>query len=152
MIGVEITGVEGLQADLKKYGVEAEKAIDKAVRDTTFAIETDAKRRLTGMYGSDKHTIHGGAGLLGSIYKNAVKIMEGVVGTAKHYAAYIEFGIGDLVFTSKSFTDEEKAVAAQFRGKKRVKGFKGDSFLGWAATNQSPKLIERIEKNLNAIK
>jgi hypothetical protein len=77
--------------------------------------------------------------------------MIGVVGTAKKYAPYIEFGIGDLVFTSKEFTDEEKQVASQFRGTKRVHGFKGISYLGWAATNQGPKLIERIEKNLNAI-
>ena len=151
-IGLKIDGIPGLIQDMSEYGINAEKAVDKAVTDTSKAVETDAKNRLRGMLGSDKHTVHGGAGLLGSIYNRVVKTMEKVVGTPVYYAPYIEFGIGDLVFTSQEFTAEEKEVAAQFKGTKHVHGFRGNSFLGWAATNQSKKLIERIENNLNAIK
>lgn len=162
-LGVEVEGVQGLLSDLKGYEKESERAIDKAVRDTTFAVEADAKKILRNYLISDSFITnksgkktkamrgHGGGGLLGSIYKNAVKSMEGIVGTAKSYAAYIEFGIGELVFTSKQFSAEEKEIAAQFRGTKKVKGFKGVSYLGTAATNQQPKLIERITTNLNAI-
>jgi len=147
MIGVEVIGTRDLQNDLNKYGVEGEKAINKAVSDTSKAIETDAKNRLRGGLGSAKHWIYGALGR--SIYNRVVQSMEKVVGTPVKYAPYIEFGIGEMVFTNMEFTAEERAVAAQFKGQKKVKGFKGDSFLNWAAHNQEKKLIERIEKNLN---
>lgn len=161
---IETSGINQLLADLKNYTKESEIAIDKGVKDTMLAIEREAKQILGNYLISEGEFVtnpsgkqvkarrgHGGSGLLGSIYRNAVKSMEGVVGTAKKYAAYIEFGIGELVFTSKEFSAEEKAVAAQFRGTKKVRGFKGVSYLGTAATNQGPKLIERITNNLNAI-
>lgn len=151
MIGLEIVNGRDVISDLAKYGKDAEKAIDKATDDTARAIESDAKKRLNGMLGSDKHTIHGGAGLLGSVYRRAVQIMERIVGSDKHYAAYIEFGIGEMVFTNMDFSEEAKQVAAQFKGTKRVKGFKGDSFLNWAAVNQEKKYPERIEKELNKL-
>lgn len=152
MIGIELIGSEGLQQDLRKYGVEAEKAINEAVKLTAAAIHLDAKHRLQGQLGSDKHMIHGFAGLVGSIYNKVVQSMERVVGSGKEYAPYIEFGIGEMVFTNMDFSAEAKAVAAQFKGKKKVKGFKGDSFLNWAAVNQEKKHIERIEKELNKIR
>jgi hypothetical protein len=149
MIGVEIIGAEGLRQDLNSYSKEAQKAIDKAVSDTAKAIETDAKKRLNGMFGSSKHVIF--ANLVKSIYKRKIESMEAVVGTPVHYAPYIEFGTGEKVFTNFEFDDEAKKVAAQFKGKKKVKGIKGDSFLNWAAVNQSKKLLERIETELNKI-
>jgi len=153
MIGVEIQGVEGLKKDLNAYSKEAQKAIDTAVKQTALAIQTDAKKRLNGMLGSNKHNIHGGAGLLGSIYHRIVESMEWVVGTPNFYAPYIEFGTGDLVFTNFDFDDYTKRVAAQFKGKgiKKV-NIRGDSFLNFAAVNQSKKLVERIETELNKIK
>ena len=156
MLSIEVDGINELQRDLTKYGKDAEKAINKACKDTATNIESDAKKRLKGMLGSDKHTIHGGAGLLGSISPRFIKMMEHVVGawstgTDKYYAPYIEFGIGEMVFTNMDFSDEAKAVAAQFKGKKKVKGFKGDSFLNWAAINQEKKHIQRIENELNKL-
>jgi len=151
MLSIEVDGINELQRDLTKYGKDAEKAINKAVSDTALNIQSDAKKRLNGMFGSDKHNIHGGAGLLGSVYNRVVKSMEKVVGSDKHYAPYIEFGIGEMVFTNMDFSDEAKAVAAQFKGKKKVKGFKGDSFLNWAAINQEKKHIQRIENELNKL-
>jgi hypothetical protein len=148
MIGVEISGVEGLLQDFKGYEKEAGKAIDKAVDDTASMIQTIAKNRLRGLLGSAKHTIHGGAGLLGSIYKRTVQAMEKVVGTPVYYAPYIEFGTGDLV----EIPEGAESVAIQFKGKGiRKVNIKGDSFLNYAAVDQQKKLIERIETNLNKI-
>jgi hypothetical protein len=152
MIGCEIIGIEGLRQDLNAYSKESQKAIDKAVKQTATQIESVAKKRLMGMMGSDKHTIHGGAGLLGSIYNRMIESMEWVVGTPNFYAPYIEFGTGDLVFTNFDFEDEAKKVASQFKGKGiRKVNIKGDSFLNFAAVNQSKKLVERIETELNKI-
>lgn len=149
MMSVELIGADDLQKDLKKYGKDGEKAISKAISDTSKAIETDAKNRLRGNLGSDKHWIYGALGR--SIYNRVVNAMEKVVGTPVKYAPYIEFGIGEMVFTNMDFSAEAKAVAAQYKGKKKVKGFKGDSFLNWAAINQEKKFQKRIEDNLNAL-
>lgn len=167
LIGVEIesSSVQGLIRDLKKYEKEIEKAIDKAVAQTSLAIQSDAKNRLRGMLGADsapsmpkqniktrQQTGHGGAGLLGSIYNRVVKSMEKVVGSNKHYAPYIEFGTGDLVFTNFDFDDNAKKVAAQYKGRGiRKVNIRGESFLNWAAVNQEKKLITRIETELNKI-
>jgi hypothetical protein len=148
-IGLEVTGVEDLIKDFKGYEKEAQKAMDKAIDDTSKAVESDAKKRLNGLFGSAKHNIHGGAGLLGSIYNRVVKTGEKVVGTSKEYAAYIEFGTGDLVEIPEGL----ESVAAQFRGKGiRKVNIKGDSYLNWAAINQRKRFIERISTNLNKIK
>lgn len=166
-IGVEIdnASIQGLLRDLKGYEKESENAINKAIAQTSLAIQTDAKNRLReyltniGEFLTDKKTGkkaasmrgHGGSGLVGSIYNRVVKSMEKIVGSDKHYAPYIEFGTGEKVFTNYDFDDEAKKVAAQFKGKKKVKGIRGVSFLNWAAVNQEKKHIERIETELNKI-
>jgi len=164
MIGIELVGAKELQEDMKRYGKDAEKAIDKAVTDTAKEIETESKNILRnylakeGVYITNKsgktaqsHRGHGGAGLLGSIRKKAVKTMEYIVIAAKDYAAYIEFGIGEMVFSSKQFTSDEKEWAEQYKGTKKVKGFKGVSYLGTATLNQSKKFEERITNELNKL-
>lgn len=151
IIGVQIdnASVQGLLRDLKGYEKESEQAINKAIHLTSLAIETDAKNRLRGLFGSEKHVIFGA--LVRSIYNRVIKSMEKAVGTNIIYAPYIEFGTGEKVFTNFDFDDEAKKVASQFKGKKRTKGIRGDSFLNWAAVNQEKKHIERIETELNKI-
>lgn len=166
MISVEIdnASIKGLLRDLKGYERESLKAISKATDQTALAIESDAKNRLRGNFGANSapsmpkmniktkvQTGHGGAGLLGSIYNKALSVIERIVGSDKKYAAYIEFGTGELVFTNSDFDNDAKKVAANFRGKKKVKGIRGESFLNWAAVNQEKKHIERIETELNKI-
>jgi hypothetical protein len=147
MIGCKIDGVERLIADFKGYKINAEKAVQRAIDQTGLAIQKDAKQRLKGMFGSAKHWITGN--LAASIYNRKTgNKLERVVGTHVEYAPYIEFGIGDFV----EIPEGTENVARQYKGKKKVKGFKGDSFLNWAAINQQPKLIERITKEMNAIK
>jgi hypothetical protein len=161
-IDIEVTGVKELIKSFKGYEVKAEAAINKAVDDTAVAIKADAQMRL--MMSSEGHvypkmnikthqqTGFGGAGLLGSIYNRIVKSMERVVGTSKHYAPYIEFGTGDLVFTNSEFDEEARETASKFKGKGiRKVNIRGTSFLNWAAVHQGKKHIERIIKNLNAI-
>jgi phage gpG-like protein len=163
MLSVEIIGAEGLKQDLNSYSKESQIAIDKAVSDTAQMIRTVAMNRLKGMLGSDPHSKpkigksgkqqgHGGAGLLDSIKRRKIQLMEWVTGTNQSYAAFIEFGTGDLVFTNFEFDDEAKKVAADFKGKGiRKVNIKGDSFLNYAAVDQSKKLLERIETELNKI-
>jgi hypothetical protein len=148
MIGnAEILGVEGLKADFRKYGKDAEKAVDIAVKQTGFAIQSDAKKRLNGMLGSAKHWITGN--LAKSIYKRPLQPMEMIVGTPVEYAPYIEFGTGDFV----EIPEGTEEVARLYKGKGlRKVNIKGDSFLNWAAVNQQKKLIERIEIELNKLK
>jgi hypothetical protein len=146
-IGLQVTGAEDLIKDFKGYEKEAQKAVDKAVSDTAKMIETDAKNRLKGLYGSAKHIVTGV--LRSSIYNKPAADGGKVVGTYVDYAPYIEFGTGDLVEIPEGTED----VAAQYRGKGiRKVNIKGDSFLNWAAVNQRKKFIERITNNLNKIK
>jgi hypothetical protein len=150
MIKLELVGADKLVAGFEKYKVESEKAIDRAVMKTTFAIETDAKKRLFGEHGSGKHWIKGR--LSASIFKRKIKSGEGVVGTNVNYAPYVEFGTGEKVFTNFDFDAEAKKVAAQYKGKKLTKGMRGDSYLVWALENQKEKHKERIIEELNKIR
>ena len=152
MIDFVLEGAYKLMLGFEKYKDESSKAVTDAVNETSLAVESDAKNRLAGNLGSNRHTVHGGAGLLGSIYKHKVNDFEKQVGTNQNYAPYIEFGTGDLVFTNFDFDANARQVASQYRGKGiRKVNIRGDSFLNWAAVNQQPKLIERIENNLNKI-
>jgi hypothetical protein len=110
-VGAEISGVDGLIADFKGYEKEAKEAIDIAVWTTAAMIESDAKKRLRGMFGSAKHWITGR--LADNIYNRKVADMEKVVGTDVVYAPYIEFGTGDMV----DIPEGSESVAALFKGK-----------------------------------
>jgi hypothetical protein len=160
MINVDMIGLEAVKGLLSTFNVKAARAIDKAVGDSALDIETIAKKRLMGQMGSAAHSVpkkgkgkqqgHGGGGLLGSIKRKRVKDMEWTVGTPSPYAPYIEFGTGDLVFTNFEFDDEAKAIASQFKGKGiRKVNIRGDSFLNYAAVNQSKKFIERVIEQIN---
>ena len=45
------------EKSIKRYGVESPKALLRAILNTAFAIETDAKYRLSGKLGSGKHIV-----------------------------------------------------------------------------------------------
>lgn len=162
-IGLEIIGIDKVITDFKGYELQAEKAVQKAVDDTASNVASDAKQRLEGGLGApinrstprtDPKTGkqaggHGGAGISGSIYNRSVTSTEKRVGTNKHYAAYLEFGTGDMVDIPAGL----ESIAAQYRGQgiKKV-NIRASSFLNWAAVNQRAKHIQRITDNLNAIK
>jgi hypothetical protein len=138
---VIVEGVPGLIADMKKVGVEVQKAVKRGVNRTALAIETDAKKKLT----SDGHIITGrlrasihaetkegqsfnysdkdGNAFDGSL-REQIGEVEAVAGTNVEYAPYIEFG------TSK--------IAA-------------DSYLGYAAVKQDKLLRERVTEEINKV-
>lgn len=148
---IEAVNVEEVIASLKDSGKECDDIIIKATADTAMAIESIAKKRLRGQLGSRKHWIHGAAGLAGSIYRRVDK-KEGIVGTGKHYAPYIEFGTGDDVFKNFDFDAETKSYAAQFRGRGiRKVNIKGDSYLFFAAKDQEKEFYRRIEEGINKL-
>ena len=149
-IDCEILGVSGVVSDFKKYGSEAEKAIDIAVKKTGLAVESDAKKRLKGMFGSAKHWISGR--LASSIYNRKIQNGERIVGTDVKYAPYIEFGTGSVVFQNFDFDADARRIASQYKGSGvRKVNIKGDSFMNWAAVNQQNKNVERIKEELNKI-
>ena len=150
MISVEVTGDKELIADLRGYEKQADKAIQKAVDDTARKIKEIAITRLKGGLGSAVHVIAGW--LIGSIYDKPGEKLERMVGTGQEYAPYIEFGTGELVFQNFEFDADSRRAAAEYKGKKKVKGIRGDSFLNYGAVNQRKKFIERITDNLNKIK
>jgi len=135
----------------EKYKVQSDKALDKAIDRTAFAVQKDAQSRLQGMFGSKRHIVF--ARLMRDIYLRTFGKFEKRVGSNVEYAPYIEFGTGDLVFTNFNFSPEAKVAAAEFKGRGiRKINIHGDSFLNWAAVNQTPKHRERIIEELNKIK
>lgn len=153
MISVEVTGDKELIADLKGYEKQSARAIQKAVDDTALKVKEIAITRLNGGMGSKIHTVHAGAGLLGSIYNRVIQTFERNVGTGIHYAPYREFGTGDEVFKNFEFDNQARQTAAEYKGKGiRKVNITGDSYLNFAAVNQRKKFIERITSNLNKIK
>jgi phage gpG-like protein len=137
--------VEGISEFLKRMKVTQEnihKACKKGIDRTALAVESDAKKKLK----SDGHIITGrlfssihaelkegqqfdytdknGKSFDGSL-KTEIDKLEAIAGTNVFYGPFIEFG---------------------------TKYFSGDSFMGWAALNQSKLLKDRIIKELNKIK
>lgn len=148
---VEAVNVDEAIASLKDFGKECDEVILKATADTAMAVESIAKKRLRGQLGSRKHWIHGAAGLAGSIYMR-VEEKEGIVGTGKHYAPYIEFGTGREVFKNFDFDAEAKSNAAQYRGRGiRKVNISGDSYLYFAAKDQEKEFYRRIEEGINKL-
>jgi hypothetical protein len=140
--GAKVEGAEQLITAMKGTHQEILKACKKGIDRTAFAIESDAKRKIT----ADRHIITGrlrasihaelkegesfdysddnGNTYNGSLREKVDK-MEAVAGTNVHYAPYIEFGT--------------RTISA-------------DSFLGWAALKNGKLLVDRIMQELNKIK
>jgi hypothetical protein len=158
MIGLSISGLDDCLKDFKDYELEADKAIQKASDDTIKAIVTDAKRRIQG--GTKDKSVEGKKGSMGRFLIKSIMRKkqyekdkyERVAGTDVPYAPYVEFGTGEKVFTNMDFDDQAKEVAKQFKGKKKVPGMTGVSFLNWSAINQRSKFIDRVKNELAKIK
>lgn len=149
-IGVEISGMQGVLNDFKRFDNEVEKAIIKATDDTAKNVISDARKRLKGLLGSSKHWITGTlAKSIKRMKQYEADKYEQVVGTDLEYAPYIEFGTGDMV----EIPEGAEGVASQFKGKGiRKVNIKGDSFLNWSAINQRGKFTERVKEQLSKIK
>ncbi len=152
---ISVEGVDDLKKDFDKYKIEASKAVNRATDKTAVAVRNDAVSRLKGLLGSAKHWI--GGTLAGHVYNNpytdvATRQYMRHVGNDMEYAPYIEFGTGDVVFTNFDFSEEAKREAEQYKGAGiRKVNIRGDSFLNWAAVNQSKKHSERVVTELNKI-
>lgn len=152
MISVEIIGTDGLMIDLKRYGVDAEKAIGRAITRTCAKIEGDAKKKLkSGLQkiGKELKEASRTGFLMSSIRRmknHENSIMEGVVGTDIEYAPYIEFGTGDYVEIPAGQED----VAAQYKGKGiRKVNIHAVSFLNYAMVTNEKTFVDRLEQELN---
>jgi hypothetical protein len=137
---------------IEAYRKASDNAVLTAIKQTASAIEKTAKLRLHGMMGSAKHWI---TGILAKSIKPRATGKKGeyIVGAFNcEYAPYIEFGTGDLVFTNFDFDAEARTVASEFKGAGiRKVNIRGDSFLNYAAVEQQPLLVKRIEDELNKV-
>lgn len=175
MIEVRLDGLsyDGLLKDLAAYGEKSRKAIRTAVVKTCYSTESTAKKRLRGMMGSAKHWITGR--LASSVHTEIeginnyqsgkdsmpgdgnldepIGFLNGVVGTNVDYGPSIEFGSKPHVIKARN----AKALAFKIGGlmifRKSVNhpGFKGESYLRYAAEVEEKKFPERIETELNKL-
>jgi hypothetical protein len=143
---VKIEGTRELVANMKATKEEIHRACKKGIDRTAIAVESDAKKRLSGQFGSSRHIVHdrlrasvhhelkngelynytdkNGKSFDGSL-KTEIDKLEAIAGTNVFYGPFIEFG---------------------------TKYFSGDSFLGWAALKQGKLLVERIKQELDKIR
>lgn len=148
---------------LDRFGRDAKKTIKDVVNATALAIETDAKRKLK----EDGHiSLHGGR-LIASVHAEKTPYesrgqdslntdfgeLEAIAGTNVVYAPHIEFGTKPHVIVPKN----KKTLAFQIGGTwiftKKVNhpGFKGSSFMRYAAEKQKQPFQRRMIAALNRL-
>jgi phage gpG-like protein len=167
MISVQVDNVNGVIASFKGYEREAAKAVKRAVDITAMELQADAKKILNShlqtfqtkgtkwKYKKGEYKRTGTAVRSIQVQKtNTGELssdlgpLDAAVGSNLKYAPYWEFGIGDFVDIMPGWED----IAIQFKGKKKVHGFRGASFLGKATVNQAKKFMERVYNELAKIK
>ncbi len=155
---------------LTRFGDKAVKVIQDVVNRTALAIEVDGKNKLradghiiTARLRSSIHaeTVNGqkftysdkdGINYDGSLGEKLLP-MEAVAGTNVEYAGDIEFGTGPHLIRPKNakalkFEKDGKTIFAKWV---KHPGFKGDSYMGYAAEKQRPKFPQRMETELNKL-
>jgi hypothetical protein len=175
MVSVEIDSVsyDNLQRDLKQYGIKAKKAINDAVKYTALYVQKIAKQRLHGGEGSARHiqtarlvtSIHAemsdfnsfqGTGASkegdGKLSANPGEL-ESIVGTNVDYAPAIEFGTKPHVIEPKNAKALHFKIGGVdiFAKKVNHPGFKGESFLRFAALKGKKYFEDTTTRELNKI-
>jgi len=97
-----VKGVAKTIAELRKFGKEAEKMINKETEDAAFQIEADAKQRAPKNFGK----------LAQSISHSKINDSNYKVTVNEMYGAYMEFGTGTKVQVPAEFKD----MASSFKG------------------------------------
>ena len=143
MISIEVDSVshDGLRDDLKKYGIEAKKAIDKAVKSTSLFIAKTAKQRLHGMLGSAKHYITGRlATSIHPQYKSGESFSYTAPGTNENFDGTLGEEVGEL----------EAIVGTNVEYAPKIE-FEKDQFLGYAGLQGEKYLEDRVIIELNKL-
>lgn len=146
---------------LKTFGKDAEKALKRAVDGTALNIESDAKKKLK----NDRHWITGR--LATSVHaekkpnenhgeyslNERFGDLEAIVGTNVVYAASIEFGSKPHIIEPKNKKFLRFNIGGAWIFAKRVNhpGFKGSSFLRWAAEKNKPVFEKKVTEELNKV-
>ena len=139
-IEVDQKSLNNVLKDYKTYGVKAAKALWNGLTRTAFAVETDAKRRLTGELGSARHIVTGR--LRASVHtefkgENSYK----GIGASKPSDANLNTPVGDL----------EAIVGTNVEYAQKIE-FDYDSFMQFAGLRQAKQLPKRVEEELKKIK
>ncbi len=97
-----VRGIPQVIAELRRFGVDAEKQIGFETEAIAFQIEGDAKKLAPKNFGK----------LAQSISKRKVNALTQAVTVNEYYGAYMEFGTGSKVRVPAEFAE----MAAQFKG------------------------------------
>lgn len=137
---IDAISYNGLLSDLRQYGVQAKKAIKNAVNRTALAIETVAKKRLSGELGSDKHIVTG-------------RLRASVHAELENNKSFTYRDDEGLTFDGS--LNEPLGEMDAIAGTNVVYGprieIEQDAYLRYAAEVEDKRLSERIEEELNKL-
>lgn len=139
-IMVDTISYEELKKDLKEYGKEAEKALWRSIKFTGLRMETIAKERLRGLYGSAKHWITG-------------RLISSIHNEVKGNTSYSYKDDDGKVFSGdlgEPLNDMELVVGTNVIYAAKIE-FEHDRFIGYAAEKGEVILEQRLEKELNKL-
>lgn len=143
MITIEVDSVsyDGLRDDLKKYGIEAKKAINNAVKSTALYIQKIAKQRLHGMLGSLKHYITGRlATSIHPQYKSGESFSYTAPESGESFDGTLSESVGEL----------EAIVGTNVEYAPKIE-FEKDQFMGYAGLQGEKYFEDRIIIELNKL-
>lgn len=103
-LNATVTGVDALKKAFDRYGKEGEKQFQGITRIKANEIAAEAKRKVR----KDSGKLAQSIGVDKVTTKNAYRIFA-----AEKYAAFVEFGTGDLVKIPRGWED----IASLFKGK-----------------------------------
>jgi HK97 gp10 family phage protein len=107
---IETEAISGAIRKLKAYSKKLEKTVEAEIADTAVAIERKAAQRVPKDLG-------GGGGLASAIVAEKERSLQWQVVAQKKYAAYVEFGTGDLVDVPAGLED----YALQFKASPEIR-------------------------------
>jgi len=136
-ITANITGIEGINKALSNYDKILTKDLSNEINASALKIQSDAKKLAPVDMGYLRNSIvlDGQSG--GLTFDVAAKMP---------YAPYVEFGTGGKVSIPVGYEE----YAAQFKGKRKVAGMRAQPFLIPSFQMEVPKLLNRLNKILNA--
>ena len=122
------------EKSIKRYGVESPKALLRAIMQTAFAIETDAKYRLSGKLGSPRHWVTGRLASSVHVESKAVNTFTAIKDSKQSDATF-----------GKPIDDMEALVGTNVEYAEKIE-YDYDSFIGFAVVRNLKKFPQRVKK------
>jgi hypothetical protein len=151
-MSIKVNGLAELTDKLKKFGADGEKSVKKNLNLTGDEIQVTASRLAPGPPISNVNQR-----IEKDVKNEGFTVIVGVQGT-QDFDAWLEFGTGldfiDLITAKPEYqTPEILALAETFLGKikPRTGTLKGRPYLFPAFFEHSPKLLERLKRDLQIL-